>query len=192
MPPASPTPPRRLPRRAALTAAAAALAALAGCSTAPPRPPLTLAPSVDVEKMMGDWYVIGCIPTFLERGAHDAVETYRRQADGRIDTTFTYRVGGHDQPLKTLKSIAKVLPGQGNAVWTVQFIWPIEADYRVMRVDPDYRTVVIGREKRDYVWIMARTPTIPDAQYQALVDFVGREGYDLKAMVKVPHRPAAR
>ncbi len=45
---------------------------------------------------MGDWYVIASIPTFIERGAHNAVESYRLAADGTIETTFTFRAGGFD------------------------------------------------------------------------------------------------
>ena len=37
------------------------------------------------------------------------------------------------------------------AVWGQQYIWPIKADYRVAYLSDDYRHVVIGREKRDYV-----------------------------------------
>ena len=42
---------------------------------------------------MGDWYVIASIPTRLERGAHNAVESYQLLADGTIDTTFTFNDG---------------------------------------------------------------------------------------------------
>ncbi|MCU0934385.1 MAG: lipocalin family protein, partial [Thiobacillaceae bacterium] len=49
---------------------------LAGCQSAP-RPPIALAGPVDLPRFMGDWYVIANIPTFLEKGAHNAVESYR-------------------------------------------------------------------------------------------------------------------
>ena len=44
---------------------------------------------VDVDRFMGDWYVIANIPTFAEKGAHNAVESYRLDADGTIATTTT-------------------------------------------------------------------------------------------------------
>ena len=67
----------------------------AGCQSAP-HPPLALAADVDLARFMGDWYVIANIPTFIERGAHNAVESYRLAADGTIETTFTFRDGGFD------------------------------------------------------------------------------------------------
>jgi apolipoprotein D and lipocalin family protein len=48
---------------------------------------------------------------------------------------------------------------------------------------------VITREKRDYVWIMARTPTIADADLQKLIAFAGRQGYDTARIQRVPQRP---
>ena len=49
---------------------------------------------VDLPRFMGDWYVIANIPTRLERGAHNAVESYRLDDDGSIATTFTFRADG--------------------------------------------------------------------------------------------------
>ncbi len=53
--------------------------------------PLAAVPYVDLERFMGDWYVIASIPTFVEKGAHNAVEKYALNADGRIQTTFIFR-----------------------------------------------------------------------------------------------------
>ena len=74
---------------------------LSGCQSAP-HPPLALVPHVDLPRFMGDWYVIASIPTFIERGAHDAVESYRLAADGTIETTFTFRAGGFDGEAQAL------------------------------------------------------------------------------------------
>ena len=45
---------------------------LAGCGTQ--QPELKPVEYVDLDRFMGDWYVIANIPTFLEKGAHNAVE----------------------------------------------------------------------------------------------------------------------
>jgi apolipoprotein D and lipocalin family protein len=81
-----------------------------------------------------------------------------------------------------------VLAGSPNARWGMQFVWPIKADYRIVYLAPDYSQTVIAREKRDYVWIMARTPSIPEADYQRLVAFVASLGYDTTKIRKVPQQ----
>lgn len=165
-----------------------ACALLVACQTPAQRPPLATVSQLDLDRYMGDWYVIAVIPTWLERDAYDAVERYERRPDGRIATTFTYRNGSHEAPLKTMHPVGTVVDRASNAVWTMQFLWPFEADYRIMHIDPDYREVVVGREKRDYVWIMSRTPTMPAADLQRLTAFVGAQGYDVSKLRQVPQR----
>jgi apolipoprotein D and lipocalin family protein len=158
---------------------------LVGCQTPPPMPAVEL---VDLPRFMGDWYVIASIPTFIEKGAHNAVESYRLDPDGSIATTFSFRDGGFDGAPKRYLPRAFVLDQQSNARWGMQFVWPIKADYRVVYVAPDYSQTVIAREKRDYVWIMARVPSIAEADYERLVALVGSLGYEVSRIRKVPQR----
>ena len=164
------------------------VAALAGCATAPPdgMPPVALVPHVDLSRFMGDWYVIASIPTFLEKNAFNAKESYRLDADGSIPTHFSFNEGAAAGPVKQYESRAFVTDSATNAVWGEQYIWPFKADYRISYLSPDYTEVVVAREKRDNVWIMARTPAIPDADLARLTDFVGSQGYDIGKLRKVP------
>jgi len=160
---------------------------LVGCG-APPLPPLALADKVDLPRFMGDWYVIASIPTFIEKDAHNALESYRLAPDGSIDTTFTFRAGGFDGERKRYAPRGFVADQATNSVWEMQFVWPLRTDYRIVHVSPDYARTVIGREKRDYAWIMARTPTLPEAEYEALVGLLRAQGYDVSLLRKVPQR----
>ena len=163
------------------------LGVLLGCQSAP-LPLMQVVPQVDIPRFMGDWYVIANIPTFLERNVYNAVESYRLDPDGSIATTFTFREGGFDGPEKRMTPRGFVGEHPSNAIWGMQFIWPIKADYRIVHLTPDYGVTVIAREKRDYVWIMARTPQIPAAQYEAVVRRVADWGYDISQMRRVPQR----
>jgi apolipoprotein D and lipocalin family protein len=160
---------------------------LAGCS-AVQRPPIQTVPHVDLLRFMGDWYVIANIPTFVETDAYNAVESYRLDADGTIATTFTFRQGSYAGEPKCHRPRGFVLDTQSNAVWGMQFIWPFKGDFRIVYLDSDYTQTVIGREKRDYVWIMARQPTIPDADYRRIMELLAREGYDTTQIQTVPQR----
>ncbi len=151
-------------------------------------PPMKTVEHVELERFMGDWYVIAAIPTFLERNAFDAVESYRLLENGRIATTFTFREGGFDGERKVYRPTGFVRDRETNALWGMQFVWPIKADYRVVYLDDDYTRTVIGRQKRDYVWIMARTPKIPEEDYAELTRFISDLGYDASKLRKVPQR----
>ena len=68
----------------------------------------------------------------------------------------------------------------------MQFIWPFKADYRVIYLNENYTQTVIGRNKRDYVWIMARTASIPESDYAAIVNLIASHGYDTEKIRLVP------
>jgi apolipoprotein D and lipocalin family protein len=162
------------------------LMSLAACSNT--LPPVRSVAYVDLDRFMGDWFVIASIPTFIEQDAYNAVESYERSGDRQVATTFSFNKGSFDGPLKTYKPAGYVTADPSNAIWGMQFIWPVKADYRVMYLSEDYTSTVIGRNKRDYVWIMARTPAIAAEDYQALVDLIADQGYDISRIRRVPQR----
>ena len=164
------------------------MVAVTACAGGPSLEPIRTVERVDIDRFMGDWYVIANIPTFVEKGAHNAIESYKMDADGSIATTFTFRKDGFDGVLKTYKPRGFIVDRQSNAVWGMQFVWPIKADYRIVWLDEAYSQTVIGRDKRDFVWIMARQPTLPEADYRRIVEFLAGQGNDTSQIRKVPQR----
>lgn len=161
------------------------LLTLFGCSS---YPPIKIAEKVDIKRFMGNWYVIANIPTFIEKGAHNAVESYKLNDDGSIETTFYFNQNSFDGKKKTYHPTGYVQDKESNAVWGMQFIWPFKSDYRIVYVSDDYSSTIIGRIKRDYVWIMARTPVIPEQEYNKMISIIRVEGYDITKIQKVPQR----
>jgi apolipoprotein D and lipocalin family protein len=158
------------------------------CGCAASRPRLKTVERLEIARFMGRWYVIACIPTFMEKQTYNAVETYTVLPDGAIDTVFTFRKGGFDGPRKRYNPRGFVVDKVHNSTWGMRFVWPVKAEYLITHLSADYSVTVISRNKRDYVWIMARTPEIPDAEYQKLLAEIAAQGYDLKKMRKIPQR----
>jgi len=165
--------------------AAAALAA--ACQLRPERPPVEIVDNLNIDRFMGDWYVIANIPTFPEKGAHNAVESYRRLGEDKIGVTFSFNQDGFDGERETMTPTGFV-SDESNAIWGMRFIWPLRADYRVLYVDDAYQTTIVGRQKRDYLWIMARDPALPDAALERLIDIAAERGYDVSRIQRVPQR----
>ena len=158
---------------------------VSGCSN---HRPMATVGQVDIERFMGDWYVIANIPTFLEKNAYNPVESYRLDADGTVATTFTFNDGGLDGARKIYQPRG-FIRDSSNAIWGMQLIWPIKADYRIVYLDDDYQVTVIGRTSRDYVWIMAREPQVSSEKYSELERFVAELGYDIGQLQKAEHSP---
>jgi apolipoprotein D and lipocalin family protein len=175
-------------RPTCLAVLAAAFALLGGCAVSPDRVTVKVHPSVDLQRFMGPWYVIANIPTFIEKGAHNAIESYALDPDGTINTTFTFRADSFDGAEKRYNPRGFVVPGTNNAIWGMRFVWPIKAEYVISWVDPDYSETIIARSSRDYVWIMARTPVLSAERYDALLARVRELGYDVSKVQKVPQR----
>lgn len=143
---------------------------------------------VDLTRFMGSWYVLASIPIFLERGAHNGVETYRRKPDGSIDTVYTFRKDSFDGPVKKYNPTGFVYNRDTNAEWRMQFIWPFKAAYLIIYLDELYQRTIIGVPGRGNVWIMSRTPEISAAEYQKLTAFLTSAGYDIARLERVPQR----
>ncbi|MEL7312807.1 MAG: lipocalin family protein [Pseudomonadota bacterium] len=163
------------------------LVLFSGCSTTS-FAPIRTESNVDLERFMGDWFVIAAIPTFIEKQAYNATESYALRESGVIDTTFSFRKGAFDGKQKTYTPVGFVRDDGSNAVWGMRFVWPFKAEYRIVYLNSDYTQTVIGRSKRDYVWIMARTPEMPAADLDSIKSMLVAEGYDLTKLRMVPHQ----
>jgi len=161
---------------------------LSGC-TGGKLPPIKLAENVDLNRYMGDWYIIAGTPNYIEKNAFNSVENYKLQEDGSIATTFTFNEGEFAGPKKEYHPKGFVVENTGNALWGMQFLWPFKAEYRIAYLDPDYNETIVARNARDYVWIMARTPKISASNYQQLLSRVSQMGYDTTILREVPQGP---
>ncbi|MCV4639325.1 lipocalin family protein, partial [Escherichia coli] len=50
----------------------------------------------------------------------------------------------------------------------------------------EYRYAIVGTPRRDYLWILSRTPQIEEAKYQELLHIVENQGFDPKRLEKTP------
>ncbi|MCC5864811.1 MAG: lipocalin family protein [Wenzhouxiangella sp.] len=144
---------------------------------------------VDLERYMGQWYVIANIPYFGERGNVAGRAIYQMRDDGRMDDIYLYRKGDFDQPERRLEGIAWVVDQDTQARWKVRFYWPLTFDYYIVDLDPDYQWTLVGHPSRRYAWIMAREPRMDDALYQQLLARLAELQFDANALKKVPQFP---
>ncbi len=171
---------------------------ITGCTTSNMPPLQAYDRAIELDRFMGDWYVVGSIPIDLpfasEAGAHNAIESYSINDDGSIDTRYRFRRDAFDGPLKQFNPTGFVYNTTTNTEWRMQFVWPFKSVYLIAWVDEDYRNTIIGVPNRRYVWLMSRTSDLSDAEYGALVDLAGDLGHDTSKIVRIPHRwpePAA-
>ena len=147
--------------------------------------PLETVSYVDLERFMGDWYVIANIPTFIEKRATNSIESYHLNDNGEIETTFTFYQDTPKGKLKTYNPKAFVYNHKTNAEWRIQFFWPIKLPFLIIDLADDYRYTVIGYPNRKYVWIMSREAKISDDDYLNITNNLVSLGYDVEKIKKI-------
>jgi len=143
--------------------------------------------NVDLERFMGRWYVLANIPTPFDRNVVNPLEHYELNANGSVATTFSFRKPGGE--LKTLRMTGYPEAEPNNGSWGMQWIWPIRADYRIAYLDDAYEYAIIGRNKRDYLWIMSRTAYIQESRFEALIERAVSMGYAREDIVRSNWQP---
>lgn len=141
---------------------------------------------VELERYMGTWYEIARYPNYFQRGIVGVKVEYSLKNDGSITIRNYGRKGKLDGELKTSNATAW-LPQKGeSARWYVQFIWPLRADYWIIDLADDYRYAVVGQPSRKNLWIISRTPTMTDKDYQEICGRLKSQGYDPQKLRRTP------
>ena len=148
--------------------------------------PLPTVSHVDLESFMGTWYVIGYTPIIFDGNAHNATEHYYLKSNGNIQTTYQYRNGSFDGPLKTFRPTGFVHNKETNSEWRMQFVWPFKAAYLIVHYDEEKGETIIGHPSRKYAWIMLREPEYEMAVYERLLKKLVDLGYDPELIRRLP------
>lgn len=175
------------------------LAMAAGCvksTTARLRlPPLQTVAQVDLSRYVGTWYEIASFPQSFQRGCTATTATYTLRADGDVDVLNRCRKGSLQGEEKSALGRARIVDRSTNAKLEVSFFRPFWGDYWIVDLADDYSYAVVGHPGRDYLWILARQPTMADATYQSIVARLGALGYETSRLVRTLQpagpRPAA-
>jgi apolipoprotein D and lipocalin family protein len=153
----------------------------------PASPNQPLAEYVDIERFMGTWYVQAYTPTFLDRDAHDATESYELSDDGRILTTYRFRKGGPEGSWKTMRPVGWVHDESSNAEWRMRFFGILTSPYYILFISPDYNETVIGHSGKELAWIMTRNPEISETAFERLRTELLSRDYDISELTRVQH-----
>lgn len=147
-----------------LTGAAIALT-LAACKS--PTPPEGIQPitGFDANRYLGKWYEVARLENRFERGLEQVTATYGQRSDGGISVLNR----GYDpQKQKWNESEGKAYftGAPTTAALKVSFFGPFYGGYNVIALDDDYRYALVCGPNRDYLWILSRTPSVPEAVKQ--------------------------
>ena len=148
--------------------------------------PLKTVAAVDVPRYMGTWHEVAKYPNWFQKKCASSTQaTYSLQADGRVQVLNRCKTdkGEWSEALGAARQIGGPTSAQLKVrfapAW-LSFIPMVWGDYWIIDLDPDYQWVMVSEPKREYLWILSRTPQLPAATYQALLVKLDKLGFDLK------------
>mgnify|MGYP001824604549 CR=1 FL=1 len=150
--------------------------------------PLDSVESLDLDRYLGKWYEISKYPVSFEKGLVGVTAEYSLRDDGKIRVLNAGYKKSFEGELKQSEGKAWIPDPAKSAQLKVMFFWPFSGKYWVIALDPEYRWSVVGEPGRKYLWILSRTPTLPDATYDAIVKRIEELGYDTSRLEKMPQR----
>lgn len=167
-----------------------AAALLASCDRPPVNrnaaEPLSTVQSLDLQRYLGRWYEVARFPNQFEEDCVGVTATYSLNPDGTIKVVNRCRKGKLDGPEEVAEGTATVVDTTTNAKLSVTFFWPFAGDYWVLDLAEDYSWALVGEPSGRYLWILSRTPTLPDNTRAALLAKLKAQGYDTTALFWTP------
>jgi apolipoprotein D and lipocalin family protein len=155
---------------------------------------LLAVPKVDLQRYAGTWYELARLPNrFQSDCVSDVTATYAPREDGNLSVTNRCRTGPGAEQWDVAEGVARPKDDTGARLevsflpeWLrwLPFGW---GDYWVLELDGDYRHALVGEPTRRNLWVLSRTPQMPE---QLLQDMLGRAremGFEVNDMIHTQH-----
>lgn len=173
----------------------ASLKLAAQTATAPQAlPAVATIASLDVPRYMGTWYEIAKFPNrFQAKCVANTRARYWSQTDGSVQVLNScatadgsvidalgkaVQVGGATSPKLEVRFAPAWLS------W-LPMVW---GDYWVIDLDTDYQLAAVSDAKRDYLWVLSRTPQVNAKAYDALLDRLKAQHFEVQKLERTPQR----
>ncbi len=172
---------------------AALILMVTACATVNLVKELPTATSVDLSRYVGKWYEIARLPMWAQRNCLRSTAEYRVLESGEIGVkNACVTTDGEETSIEGKATIVdqvhrakfNVLFDQWAAKLVAFFTSSDQGNYWILRVDPEYRHVIVGTPDREYLWILARTPSLPESTYQELVAFSQGLGFTTENLIR--------
>ncbi|WP_455586690.1 TIGR01777 family oxidoreductase [Bacteroides sp.] len=142
--------------------------------------------SLDLSRYMGRWYEIARYDHRFERGMSEVTATYKLRPDGTIGVLNAgYKQDSHGKiRFKRIAGRAKMPDAACPGRLKVSFFLWFYSDYYILELDKEeYNYALIGSSSDKYLWILSRTPQLPEDAKKLLLTSAMRRGYDTNRLL---------
>ena len=145
----------------------------------------------ELDRYLGTWYEVARLDHSFERGMSNITANYSMRDDGGVSVVnrgYKVEEGKWDEAKGKAYFIGDTDVGQ----LKVSFFGPFYGAYNILELDKDdYQYALISGPNRDYLWILARSPTLDQHIMSALVDKAKSLNFPTDELIYVSHAEPA-
>lgn len=145
-------------------------------------------PSLDVPRYLGTWYEIAKYPNwFQKKCVSNTKAVYSARADGTLKVLNSCKTAEGD--ISEAEGTARQIGAKDSPKLEVRFapawlsfiplVW---GDYWVIDLDPQYQVAVVSDPRREYLWILSRTPQLDKKVYDETLRRIEDQQFDIRKL----------
>ncbi len=157
-------------------------------------PAVTPIAALDVPRYMGTWYEIAKFPNrFQTKCVANTRAQYLAQTDGTVQvlnsclTADGSAIDALGQAKQIGPSTSPKLQVRFAPAWLswLPLVW---GDYWVIDLDADYQLAAVSDAKREYLWVLSRTPQVSPKAYEALLTRLQAQHFEVQKLDRTLQR----
>lgn len=144
--------------------------------------------TLDVPRYLGTWYEIAKFPNrFQNKCLSHTKAVYSAKADGNLRVLNSCKTAGGET--SEVEGAARQIGAKDSPKLQVRFapewlsflplVW---GNYWVIDLDPQYQVAVVSDPKREYLWILSRTPQLDPKVYEGVLQRLKQQQFDLQKL----------
>jgi apolipoprotein D and lipocalin family protein len=141
--------------------------------------------SLDVPRYLGTWYEIAKYPNwFQKKCVSNTKAVYTAKPDGNLRVLNSCKTASGET--SEAEGLARQIGAKDSAKLEVRFapewlsflplVW---GDYWVIDLDSQYQVAAVSDPKREYLWVLSRTPQLDPKVYADLLQRLKQQQFDI-------------
>lgn len=163
-----------------------AIALLNGCLGMPAQ--VQPVKDFDLDRYLGQWYEIARLDHSFERGLDEVTATYSRRDDGAV-RVINRGYSTSDDELHEAEGKAYFVNEPSEGYLKVSFFGPFYGSYVIFELDQDYQYAFIAGANTNYLWLLARQPTVDPELITLFQQRARALGFDTEDLIYPRQKP---
>lgn len=144
--------------------------------------------ALDVPRYLGTWYEVAKFPNwFQKKCVSNTKAVYTAKPDGNLRVLNSCKTATGE--ISEAEGLARQIGAKGSPKLEVRFapewlsflplVW---GDYWVIDLDPQYQVAAVSDPRREYLWVLSRTPQLDPKVYADLLQRLTQQQFDIQKL----------